>query len=348
MSSIRSIGIAALVMATLVAPVEARSKKASEPWRAVHVLGYDSDADLETLAGTLDSLAGQGMNVLILEVDYSFDFRSHPELRSSDTPITRAGARTFAAECRKRGIRLIPQFQCLGHQSWAAHTGPLLSVYPMLDVTPFAFPGNKGIYCREWDPTSPDVYRIVLPLLDEIIDAFQADAIHVGMDEVFLLGSEKSPSTKGKDPAELFAKAVNDLHRHLVGKRHVEMLMWADRLIDGKAMDFGEWEASENGTAAAIDMIPKDIIMCPWHYEKRDAYPSIPMFLEKGFRVVPAMWKNVDSNEALIAYCREHATPKLLGFMFTTWDTNKGEVAEYEPVVKGLAEVRGAKAPEAR
>jgi hypothetical protein len=52
--------------------------------------------------------------------------------------------------------------------------------------------------------------------------------------------------------------------------------MWGDRLIDGKKYDFGEWEASTNGTAAAIDLIPKDIIVCPWHYELRDNYPSIP------------------------------------------------------------------------
>jgi len=58
--------------------------------------------------------------------------------------------------------------------------------------------------------------------------------------------------------------------------------MWGDRLIDGKKYDFGEWEASTNGTAAAIDLIPKDIIVCPWHYELRSDYPSIPMFIEKG------------------------------------------------------------------
>ena len=51
--------------------------------------------------------------------------------------------------------------------------------------------------------------------MDEIIDAFRVDAFHVGMDEVFLLGSDFSPSTKGKDPGELFAKAVNDIHNHL-------------------------------------------------------------------------------------------------------------------------------------
>jgi hypothetical protein len=33
--------------------------------------------------------------------------------------------------------------------------------------------------------------------MDEIIDAFRADAMHVGMDEVFLLGSEQVAVDKG-------------------------------------------------------------------------------------------------------------------------------------------------------
>src|SRR5262249_32210230 len=153
-----------------------------------------------------------------------------PELREGRTPITAEGAGKLAAVCRKHGIRLIPEFQCLGHQSWKEHTGPLLTVYPELDLTPGAFPKNKGIYCREWDPLNPKVNAIVFKLMDEVLDAFKADALHVGMDEVFLLGSDHSPSTKGKDPAKVFAKAVNDLHAHLVKERKVEMLMWADRL----------------------------------------------------------------------------------------------------------------------
>lgn len=88
---------------------------------------------------------------------------------------------------------------------------------------------SEKLYSREWDQLDAAVNRIVFRLIDEIIDAFRANAPHVGMDEVFLLGSEYSPSTNGKDPAELFAKAVNDLHRHLVGARRVGMLTRGDR-----------------------------------------------------------------------------------------------------------------------
>jgi len=242
--------------------------------------------------------------------------------------------------CRKRGIRLIPQFQSLGHQSWKQETFPLLTLFPQFDLTPGAFPNNEGIYCGEWDPLNPQVWHIVFQLMDEIIDAFRADAIHVGMDEVFLLGSDKSPSTKGQDPGKLFAKAVNDLHGHLVRKRRVEMLMWGDRLIDAAKYDYGEWEAAKNGTHIAIDLIPKDIIICDWHYETRDSYPSVPMFIEKGFRVLPSGWKDVDATKAFITHNRTHAGPKMLGHLFTTWSVKKEELVNFAPLVEGMKLLR--------
>jgi hypothetical protein len=224
----------------------------------------------------------------------------------------------------------------LGHQSWKEQTFPLLTVYPQFDLTPGAFPNNEGIYCREWDPLNPQVWPIIFKLLDELIDAFRADAIHVGMDEVFLLGSDKSPSTKGKDPGVLLADSVKMLHRHLVQKRRVQMLMWGDRLIDAVKYNYGEWEAAKNGTATAIDLIPKDIIICDWHYEVRDSYPSIPMFIDKGFRVLPSGWKDVNATKAFINYSRQHDGPKMLGHLFTTWSVKKEELVSFSPLVEGL------------
>jgi len=329
-------------------PCQAVNRFASgpaQPWHAVHLLNYNTDSDLEALSQNLGKLAEMGVNTVILEVDYSFAFKSHPELRRGSSPITPEGARKFAATCRKLGIRLIPEFQSLVHQSWKSETFPLLTAYPLFDSTPGAFPGNDGVYCREWDPLNPAVAKIVFQLMDELIDSFRANAVHVGMDEVFLLGSDLSPSTKGKDPAMLFAKAVNDIHRHLVSKRHVEMLMWGDRLIDGKTNNLGEWEASMNGTAAALDMIPKDIIICPWHYELRDSYPSIPMFLDKGFRVLPAGWNKLEAARALIEYSRQYDSPKLLGYMFTTWGVKKETLVDFPVLVEGLKLLRSETRP---
>ncbi|UCE40078.1 MAG: family 20 glycosylhydrolase [Candidatus Aminicenantes bacterium] len=305
-----------------------------ETWRAVHFLGYETDRELRELEKTIPKLAEMGVNTVIFEIDYNFNFNSHPELRRGASPITQKGSHRFAETCRKNGIRIIPEFQCVGHQSWEEETFPLLVEFPHFDLTPGAFPDNTGIYCREWDVLNPQVNSMIFELMDELIEAFNADAFHVGMDEVFLLGSEHSPSTKGKDPGELYAKAINDMYNHLVKGRGVEMLMWGDRLFDGKNFEFGRWESSLNGTASAIDMIPKDIIICPWHYEKMKAYPSLPIFIEKGFRVLPTSWRKVDATKELILYSQKLKNPKMLGHLFTSW--GKTDWLKYQPLEEGL------------
>lgn len=309
-------------------------------WHAVHLLDYNTDDDLKELSKNIPKLANIGINVVILEVDYNFDYKSHPELKRGENPVTKKAAHEFAALCRRHGIRLIPEFQSFGHQSWEEETFPLLIKYPEFDATPGAYLENKGIYCREWDPMNPRINQIIFKLMDELIDAFEADAFHVGMDEVFLIGDEFSPSTRGKDPAKLYAKVVNEIHEHLVKKRGVAMLMWGDRLIDGHNYDFGEWESAMNGTAPAVDMIPKDIIICPWHYEPMDEYPSILMFIEKGFRVLPASWKNTEATKSLIRYSYNQKSPIMLGHLFTTWGVEKNELMKFPPIIEGMKEIR--------
>ncbi len=308
-------------------------------WRAVHFRCGDA-ASLATVMAQVPQLACLGVNRIIMEVNHGFAYRSHPELVQGNDPITAAAAGQMAAQCRQHGIELIPQFQCLGHQSWKEHTDPLLTVYPELDIAPGAFPGNEGIYCREWDPLNPAVYEIVLPLLRELIEAFAAKSFHVGMDEVFLLGCEQSPTTRGGDPAQLFAGVVRRLHEFLTGEQQVEMLMWGDRLIDGNRFPYDEWESDYTGTAAALEQLPRDIIICDWHYDLMEAYPSVPLFAEAGFRVLPVSWEKAEATLALIDYSRHHGGDACLGHLFTNWGTSLAELAIFPPLLAGLERLR--------
>lgn len=309
----------------------------------IHLLSYTSDSLLVALGEVVPTLAQRGINLIFLEVDYSFDFQSHPELRSGQY-ITRDGARRLAAICRQNGIRLVPQFQSLGHQSWAEHTGPLLTVYPELDLTPGAFPGNEGLYCREWDVTNPRVNEIVFALIDEIVEAFDADGIHAGMDEVFLLGSEHSPSTRGQDPAALFARVVNEFHDHFVKEGGLELFIWGDRLIDAEAHGYGSWDASANGTAPAVDMIPTDVIICDWHYQPRAAYTSVPMFAQRGFRVLPCSWLDIDGVQALVRYSHRLQHPNVIGHLFSTWSrVDPEQLVVYPPMMAGIEALRSGR-----
>lgn len=307
-------------------------------WRGIHVLVNTPD-DVDALSGQLPALAALGINVLIVEINYHYAYASHPELQE-ENPIGRERVQKLVKSCRTQGIRLIPQLQCLGHQSWEVQTFALLRHYPEFDETPGQYPNNAGIYCRSWCPRQPALHPILFDLFDELLDVFEADALHVGMDEVFLIASEYCPRCKGANPGELFAQAVNDYYAHLVKKRGAEMLMWGDRLLDNAVMGYGEWEAATNQTHTAVDRMPKDIIICDWHYELCQAYPSVPFFIEKGFRVWPSGWKEPNAIEAFMAYTQQYQSERLLGYLCTTWGAVKpDDLATWPPLKLAMAKL---------
>jgi Glycosyl hydrolase family 20, catalytic domain len=304
-------------------------------WRGVH-LGLHSDAEAGALMKEIPKLSALGVNVLIVEVNYSFDYQSHPELRPGQF-ITRARAGELVKAARSHGINVIPQINCLGHQSWSRNTGELLKHHPEFDETPGQYPDNKGIYCRSWCPQNPEVNKVIFALIDELADAFDANAFHAGMDEVFIIGSEYCPRCKNEDPAKLFAKAVNDIHAHIVDQRKLQMLIWGDRLLDAKTLGYSLWEAATNRTQQAIDLIPKDVIVCDWHYGKKGSYPSVPMLIEKGFRVWPSGWQPLEATEAFSAFSRQQKNARLVGYLCTTWGKVKvQDLAEWPPLTRVL------------
>jgi hypothetical protein len=319
----------------------------TEPiWFGLHVLA-EREGAAEALIAELPALAKTGINLLIFEVNYNYEYVSHPELRG-ETPISRETIKKIVAMCRDYRIRLIPEFQSLGHQSWAEKTFSLLTKYPHLDESPGKYAGNKGtdpwgtdFYCRSWCPLHPEINPIIFALYDELIEAFEADALHVGMDEVFIIADADCPRCAGKPTSELFAKAVNDYYQHLVKERGVEMLMWGDRLLDGAATGYGLWEASMNGTNPAIDLIPKDIIICDWHYERMKSYPSVPLFLSKGFRVLPTSFRDAKQTKKLIDFSLAIPSERMLGHLCTLWhDPEAGKTAKWPPLLAASKKFR--------
>ena len=103
-------------------------QKKNPTWRAMHLIGPRPDRLGLTEQFVTDLLRPMGFNVLILEVDYGFEFKSRPELQCHG--VTKEQARRLAEVCRQNGIRLIPLFNCLGHQSWAEHPAALLKKPP--------------------------------------------------------------------------------------------------------------------------------------------------------------------------------------------------------------------------
>ena len=286
--------------------------------------------DLDRFIKFIDEeLAPRNVNTLILRVDFNYQYESHPELKDSGA-LSKAEVKRLVESCRKNNISLIPQVNLLGHQSWAGKTGNLLKVYPQFDETPlvkmpekYVWPNDDGLYCKSYCPLHPDVHAVVFDIVDEICEVFESKAFHAGMDEVFYIGEAQCPRCSGRDKAELFAGEVRMIRDHL-GLKELKLWIWGDRLLDGKTTGMGEWEASFNNTHRAIDMIPRDVIICDWHYERPDQTPVY--FAMKGLSVITCPWRNA-GNAVLQAQdmkkFRRISTPEMkdryLGMMQTIW-----------------------------
>jgi N-acetyl-beta-hexosaminidase len=167
------------------------------------------------------------------------------------------------------------------------------------------------------------VHEVVFDVVDELCDVFETDAFHAGMDEVFYIGMDECPRCKGRDKAELFAGEVELIRNHLAGKGR-QLMIWGDRLLDGRTTGLGEWEASYNYTWRAIDLIPKDVFICDWHYERADL--TGVYFATKGLPVASCGYRNPSLCEQQIrdmVRFRKQAAPetaaRLQGYIHTIW-----------------------------
>jgi hypothetical protein len=335
---------------------EAPKDAAAVPVRGLHTFAPAKKDLAACVAFIREALPKEGVNTLVVEFNYGFNFQSRPEF-ADPSALGRDDVRQIVQACREKGIALVPQVNCLGHQSWAEWNGRLLEKHPEFDETPNK-KYKKGAkrddpasfsYCRSYCPLHPEVHKVLFALLSELAAACEAKAFHVGMDEVFCLADPDCPRCKGKDPAELFAGEVKALHDHLksIGCR---TWMWGDRLLDGKATRIGEWEASTNGTHPAVDKVPKDIVICDWHYEKAHETPRF--FAEKGFEVVACPWRKTDVALGHLANIRalragedKAVAARALGMVHTTWVGFAPFLKEYKALEAGGVPGKG-EAPE--
>ena len=338
------LGILLTMLSSLAQAQETRDK-------ALPVRGLAIEAprqtDLDAFLRFIEQdLAPAHVNLLILRVDWNYAYESHPELRDPN-PLTREDVKRIVAACRRHGIRIAPQINLLGHQSWAKQTYALLREYPQFDENPSvkteehygSWPNPYRLYCKSYCPLHPDVHKVVFALIDEICEVFETDAFHAGMDEVFYLGEDECPRCHGKDKAELFAGEVTRLQNHLAESGR-QLMIWGDRLLDGYTTGLGEWEASYNQTWRAIDMIPKDVFICDWHYERADL--TAVYFATKGLSVAACGYRNPETSvlqpRDMIRF-RQQSAPRtaerLQGYIHTIWSGCGAFLRRYEALKQG-------------
>ena len=274
-------------------------------------------------------LAPRGFNLIVMQVRYRYRFKRHPEVWGYD-PLSLEDVKRLLDICRKNNIKLVPKMNLIGHQSGFPNEptdgilhghnqvlsdipDALLRAYPNFDEQRGT---NEILYSRSICLSSKAAKIVVCELVDELMDVFEADEIHIGCDEVFNAGL--CPECSKKTRAELISSWINSLNDH-VKSRGGATLIWGDRLLSAKETCYNRWEASDDGSEGAINMLSKDITVCDWHYDKYEEYPSVDIFANKGFRIMVSPWRDKDNLEAFLNYAIKHDKGHINGVLMTTW-----------------------------
>lgn len=258
-------------------------------------------------------IAPDGIDTIVVIMRYNYQFESHPECRGLQ-PLSLADVKKMLATCKECGIHLVPKMNLMGHQSIQGkkENDGLLLGHPELDETPEI---EETYYARSICPSHPDALPLVCDLMDEMVDAFEADTLHIGMDEIFDIG--KCPRCRDKSTGELLAGWVTAIHDHLAA-RGVKTWMWGDRLLNAEVVEH-TWEGADNGTETALPLLPKDIVITDWHYEDRKEYPSAGIFADAGLQVYLCPFRSAENAAKFIEYSAAHDKGNILGVMETTW-----------------------------
>jgi len=304
------------------------AKAAERSIRALHFVVFNiAVADAKHL---IDEASREHFNTVILGLPWrdGLLLRSTPWVVPNKLTWSRNDLVDVADYARQKSIEIIPQLPLLSHQ--AVLLAPLFS--------------DLMFNAQTYDPRKAKVYEIVLPMIYEIIELLHPRAIHIGHDEV-VGWKEKHFEMKllkrGEQilPPDLFLDDVNRIHGYLK-KKGIETWMWGDMLIspdEFPSMKKNGLHGISPGYGRVLrHKIPKDIVICDWHYlDDQTEFPTLAAFRVDGFRVLGASWKNTKTIRNFSSYAAKHGAE---GMIATTWWPVQGK--EWD-VVDQIIQVSG-------
>ena len=219
----------------------------------------------------IDFIATRGCDTLLWhftdDQGCSLRFDSLPEAASPNA-FSKQELRSLIAHARRRGVRVIPELASLGHTRYITRARPDLVELSESDEV-----------FTSLCPVHPKTREILADLLNEVIELFDDELVHVGMDEVnFGDHPLTREAMKTRSSSELFADHVNFLHAHLAGHGR-RMMMWGDRLLKDEKV---------------AQTIPQDILVANWQYTPMVPDATTGQLQQMGFEVV--------STSAMISY----------------------------------------------
>ena len=240
------------------------------------------------------------INKVVLQCEQA-NWNSFPSIKNAIS-IGREDLKIEFDYLRSKHIEPIPLIQSLGHMEWFFK--PLenrsLAINPSY---PYTLNVNKS-----------KGKKVMLTLWKEAIELLNPQTIHVGFDEIGMIGFNW-PREK---EINLFRDQLNRLNR-FSKKRKLELMIWGDMgLAPGEAPDAVNG-VNKQRAAQIRASIPKNTWIADWHYlsnpDPQVYKPNLQLWKKEGFRPLASPWF-VPENIRGFALA---ANQEKAGVLQTTW-----------------------------
>lgn len=283
------------------------------PWtiRAVQLDLARQRENLKSIEAFIAFSGRWGYNTIVLYLEGVISTPSFP-YRSKEMSYSAEDVQAILRMAEKAGLEVIPGLATLGHAEHFVDCEALQSLRE-------AGSWYQHMFC----PSNPETYQFLDGYVRDIAEMFPSTNLHIGCDEAWALGSCPACQKRlqnGETRADFFVQHIVRLHQLLneLGKR---TWIWSDM-----------FETFPPGT---LQRIPKDIVLCSWHYgadqmsregiqghfnnlRRRDVLTEHSAL---GFDTVVCPWgKDITSGLALTQLAG--ARP-LLGGLLTHWEMDK-------------------------
>ena len=279
-------------------------------------------------------------NQVIIEVGAGMEYKSHPEINKMwetikenvDKGIWPMAPHLYIAEgsylkqtemrelvqfIKSFGIDVIPELNSLSHVQYMTAAHPdVAEVKNEIDTKSVDLrtgdPAYDNFYPHCYCPSNPKSYEILFDLVDEIIDVFEPEIMHMGHDEVYDYG--KCEKCLGKH-VEVFVQDIIKIHAHLKEKG-VRMALWGDMMNDVNRYCIPE----------SMDLIPKDILLLDFIWYFAFDKDTERRLADAGFEVEIG---NLYSSH-FPRYKERMAYPGVTGGQISTWVSNDEDTLAFE------------------
>jgi len=205
---------------------------------------------LDYIRSFTDFVSRHGFNHLVLYLEGRIRTKSFP-FRKARESYTPDDMRRIVDYAGKKKVEVVPVVSMLGHAEQFLECPELEHLAELRGGGEGRFSKFRHVFC----PSLKETREFLESYLTEIARLFPSEYFHAGFDEAWDIGfcdlCKKRLETGTQ--SDIFTQHLLDCHDIVAKKLKKRMIVWDDMF---------------DMYPDALERIPKDIIMCAWHYDQ--------------------------------------------------------------------------------